>query len=71
MMNYLDLMKKVKEKGGVKKILFQLKTVGVSMDRCTFYKKSRCILQFRLKEILALSEVLDLKDDEIMKIFFP
>lgn len=69
-MNYLDLMKKVKEKGGVKKVLSQLKTIGISMGLKTFYKKSRGILQFRLKEILALSKVLNLKDEEIMTIFF-
>jgi hypothetical protein len=43
---------------------------GVKLSRETFYRKLRGTSDFSRKEILALSELLDMSDSETMDIFF-
>ena len=43
---------------------------GIKMDRSTFYRKMNGISEFDRREIIGISIVLNMSDDEIMDIFF-
>ena len=51
-------------------LIKMLEEKEVKMSRETFYRKLKGTSDFNRKEILALSETLDMTDNDVMSIFF-
>lgn len=62
--------KLVIQKMNVDNLLVKLKAHNVSMSRSAFYNKKNGTSDFTRAEIKAISEVLNLSSDEVLKIFF-
>ncbi len=69
-MKSLDLKRKIKEKGGVDKLLIGLQKKGIRMSKASYFRKMRGETQFSRKEILGIADELDLECTEITEIFF-
>lgn len=54
----------------VDEVINNLENHGVKMSRVTFYRKMKGTSEFNRMEILALSKILKLTDDETIDVFF-
>ena len=70
-MNGLLLKSKITSEGmSIKDVIYKLKMQGTDISRAAFYRKMYGDSEFDRKEIMAIVNVLDLQDSDIMNIFF-
>ena len=70
-MNGLLLKSKITSEGmSIKDVIYKLKMQRIHISRTAFYRKMYGDSEFDRKEIMAIVNVLDLQDSDIMNIFF-
>lgn len=65
-MDYIELERVIKESGMKRSAIAD----KIKVNRCTFYLKVSGKREFSQKELMALKEVLNLDNDEFIRIFF-